>query len=141
MIFTKIRTYSELIKLHTFEERFRYLKLDGRVAEETFGFDRWLNQKFYTSDPWKSFRNDIILRDNACDMAFPGYDIVYRLVVHHLNPITKEDILTRSSKLFDPENVVCVSDLTHKAIHYGDKSLLPQPIIVRTKNDTRPWRK
>lgn len=135
------KCYSELIKIDNYYDRFEYLKLGGKVGFETFGFDRWINQVFYRSPEWKRFRNKIIVRDNACDMGVIGYDIIERLIVHHINPITKEDIVNRSSKLFDPENTICVADMTHKAIHYGDVKLLPQPIIIRTKNDTCPWKK
>lgn len=135
-----IRTYSELIQLKTFEERFEYLKLDGIVGRETFGFDRYLNQIFYTSIEWKKFRRDIILRDNGCDLAIPGLDIVGKIFIHHLNPITKEDILNRTEYLMNPEFVVCSSKLTHDAIHYGDSDLLPKGPIERKRNDTCPWR-
>lgn len=135
-----IRTYSELIQLKTFEERFEYLKLDGIVGRETFGFDRYLNQIFYTSIEWKKFRRDIILRDNGCDLAIPGLDIVGKIFIHHLNPIIKEDILNRTEYLMNPEFVVCSSKLTHDAIHYGDSDLLPKGPIERKRNDTCPWR-
>ena len=136
-----IKCYSELIQIDNYYDRFEYLKLGGKVGFETFGFDRWINQIFYRSPEWKQFRNKIIIRDNACDMGVIGYDIIERLIVHHINPITKEDIVNRSPKLFDPENTICVADMTHKAIHYGDAKLLPQPIIIRTRNDTCPWKK
>lgn len=135
-----IRTYSELIQLKTFEERFEYLKLDGVVGRETFGFDRYLNQMFYTSIEWKKFRRDIILRDNGCDLAIPGLDIVGKIFIHHLNPITKEDILNQTEYLMNPEFVICSSKLTHDAIHYGDSDLLPKGPIERKRNDTCPWR-
>lgn len=135
-----IRTYSELIQLKTFEERFEYLKLDGIIGRETFGFDRYLNQMFYTSIEWKKFRRDIILRDNGCDLAIPGLDIVGKIFIHHLNPITKEDILNRTEYLMNPEFVICSSKLTHDAIHYGDSDLLPKGPIERKRNDTCPWR-
>lgn len=135
-----IRTYSELIQLKTFEERFEYLKLDGIVGRETFGFDRYLNQMFYTSIEWKKFRRDIILRDNGCDLAIPGLDIVGKIFIHHLNPITKEDILNRTEYLMNPEFVICSSKLTHDAIHYGDSDLLPKGPVERKRNDTCPWR-
>ena len=135
-----IRTYSELIQLKTFEERFEYLKLDGIVGRETFGFDRYLNQMFYSSIEWKRFRRDIILRDNGCDLAMPGLDIVGKIFIHHLNPITKEDILNRTEYLMNPEFVICSSKLTHDAIHYGDSDLLPKGPIERKRNDTCPWR-
>lgn len=135
-----IRTYSELIRLKTFEERFEYLKLDGTVGESTFGFDRYLNQMFYTSIEWRNFRRDIILRDNGCDLAIPGLDIVGKIFIHHLNPLTKEDVLNRTEYLMNPEFVVCTSKLTHDAIHYGDSNLLPKGPIERKRNDTCPWR-
>ena len=135
-----IRTYSELIQLKTFEERFEYLKLNGIVGRETFGFDRYLNQMFYTSIEWKKFRRDIILRDNGCDLAIPGLDIVGKIFIHHLNPITKEDILNRTEYLMNPEFVICSSKLTHDAIHYGDSDLLPKGPVERKRNDTCPWR-
>lgn len=136
-----IRTYSELIQLKTFEERFEYLKLDGTVGESTFGFDRYLNQMFYTSIEWRNFRRDIILRDNGCDLAIPGLDIIGKIFIHHLNPLTKEDILNRTEYLMNPEFVVCASKLTHDAIHYGDSNLLPKGPIERKRNDTCPWRR
>lgn len=134
------RRYSELIKLPTLIERFEYLRLNGEVGFATFGYDRWLNQIFYRDKQWKSVRNDIIIRDNGCNLGLEGYEIRSGLIVHHINPITKEDILNRSPKLFNPENLICVSDKVHRAIHYGDRSLLPQDPITRTPNDTCPWR-
>lgn len=134
------KTYSELITLPTFEERYRYLKLDGVVGQATFGYDRYLNQILYTSREWRHFRNEIIVRDNGCDMGCKGYDVVTRVTVHHINPITVEDVINRNPKVFDPENVITVSDNTHKAIHYGDESLLPIVPIERKANDTCPWR-
>lgn len=138
---TSIRTYSELIKLPTFEERFRYLKLGGIVGEETFGFDRYLNQTLYRSGEWKRFRRDIIVRDNGMDLACDDYDIVGKVLVHHIDPLTIEDVIRRHPKIFDPENVVCTSLNTHNAIHYGDESLLITAPIERTKYDTCPWRR
>lgn len=136
-----MRSYSELIQISNYYDRFDYLKIGGKVGFETFGYDRYLNQILYTSPEWRHFRNTIITRDNGCDMACEGYEIHDRLTVHHLNALTKEDILNRDPKIFDPENVVCVSYTTHAAIHYGDLSLLPRPIVIRTKNDTCPWKK
>lgn len=135
-----IRTYSKLIELPTFRERYRYLKLDGQVGYVTFGWSRYLNQAFYTSYEWLHFRDDIILRDNGCDLGLDGYDIEDRILIHHINPITKEDILNRSLVLFDPENVIATSYNTHRAIHYGDESLLQIDIVERRPNDTCPWR-
>lgn len=136
-----IRTYSELITIPTFKERFHYLKLDGRVGEETFGYDRYLNQILYRTPEWKRFRRDMILRDNGCDLATDGYEIVGKIILHHINPITAEDIIYRAPCLFDPDNVICTSLNTHNAIHYGDEELLVTDPIVRTQNDTCPWKR
>ena len=135
-----IRTYSELITIPTFEERFEYLQLKGSVGKDTFGYDRYLNQVLYRSPEWKRLRNQIIIRDDGCDLACDGYDIYDKVLIHHLNPITVEDVLARSRKVFDPDNLVCVSHNTHNAIHYGDVDLLVTGPIIRTKNDTCPWR-
>lgn len=135
-----IKTYSELILLPTFEERFRYLKLDGRVGEETFGLDRYLNQIFYTSDEWRKIRRDVIVRDNGCDLGIWDREIHGLITVHHLNPISVEDILNRTEILLNPEYLICVSDLTHKAIHYGDERLLVTTPVERRPNDMCPWR-
>lgn len=136
-----IRTYSELIKLKTFEERYEYLKLGGRVGEETFGFDRYLNQIFYKSKEWLSIRNYVITRDGGCDLATPGREIKgTNIIIHHMNPITKEDILNRSDLLLNPEYLICTVKNTHDAIHYGDSELLHKDPIVRSKNDMCPWR-
>lgn len=138
---TKIKTYSELILLPTFLERYRYLKIGGRIGEDTFGFDRYLNQTLYRSAEWKRFRREIIVRDEGCDLGCEGYEIVGNILVHHLNPITIEDVINRDHKIFDPENVICVSHNTHNAIHYGDESLLITEPIVRRPNDTCPWKR
>ena len=135
-----IRTYSELITIPTFEERFEYLQLKGSVGKDTFGYDRYLNQVLYRSPEWKRLRNQIIIRDGGCDLACDGYDIYDKVLIHHLNPITVEDVLARSRKVFDPDNLVCISHSTHNAIHYGDVALLVTGPIIRTKNDTCPWR-
>lgn len=136
-----IRTYSELMKLPTFEERYEYLKLDGTVGEETFGFDRYLNQVFYKSKEWQKIRDDVIIRDNGCDLASPDHEIRgNRIIIHHMNPIRKEDILNRSDILLNPEYLICTIKNTHDAIHYGDSSLLYPDPIERSKNDTCPWR-
>lgn len=135
-----IRTYSELITIPTFEERFEYLQLKGSVGKDTFGYDRYLNQVLYRSPEWKRLRNKIIIRDCGCDLACDGYDIYGKVLIHHLNPITVDDVLARSRKVFDPDNLVCVSHSTHNAIHYGDVDLLVTGPIIRTKNDTCPWR-
>ena len=138
---TSIRTYSELVLLPTFEERYEYLRLDGRVGEETFGFDRWLNQTFYKSEEWLSMRDKIIVRDNGCDLGIPGRDIYSRILIHHMNPITKEDILRRSDILLNPEYLICVTPNTHRAIHYGNSNLLMKDPITRRPNDTCPWKR
>lgn len=135
-----IRTYSELIKIPTFIERYRYLRLDGRVGEETFGFDRYLNQIFYTSKEWRQLRNHIIVRDNGCDLGVEGHEIGGKIYIHHMNPITTKDIRDRSDFLLNPEYLICVSHRTHQAITYGDESILIIAPIVRTKNDTCPWK-
>lgn len=147
----KILRYSELIELPTFEERFNYLRLDGSVCEETFGGSRYLNQSFYNSSEWKLFKNSIIVRDKGCDLAIEDRPISkpakartnrYGIYIHHLNPITIEDLINRSDKVFDPENVVCCSFSTHQAIHYGTDSLItPSKPTERTPFDTAPWRK
>ena len=136
-----VRTYSELIALSTFEERFRYLKLDGRVGEETFGFDRWLNQRFYRDPEWLRIRDYVILRDNGCDLGIPGREIRSRILVHHMNPITKDDILKRSEFLLNPEYLICTMKNTHDAIHYGDDRVLFKDPIERRPNDTCPWKR
>lgn len=136
-----IKTYSELMSLPTFEERYRYLRIGGKVGEDTFGFDRYLNQIFYKSDEWKEIRNYIIVRDCGCDLGMSDREIFGRIYVHHMNPITKEDILSRSECLLDPEYLICTSDITHKAIHYGDESLLITAPVERRKNDTCPWKR
>ena len=141
MTMTKIRTYSELILLPTFEERFEYLKLDGRVGEDTFGFDRYLNQVFYRSHEWKKIRDHVIIRDNACDLGIEGLDIYGKVLIHHMNPITVKDIESRSKILLDPEYLICTVHNTHNAIHYGDENLLIKTPSERTKNDTCPWKR
>lgn len=141
MMKMNIKTYSELITLPTLEERYRYLRLRGCVGKETFGHDRYLNQILYTSPEWRSFRREIIIRDDGLDLGCEGFNIFGRILVHHINPITVEDVLNRSFKVFDPDNVICCSHNTHQAIHYGDESLLPLLPPERKPNDTCPWRK
>lgn len=137
----KIRTYEELSKLKTFEERYEYLKLDGVVGEETFGFDRYLNQQFYKYDPdWKKIRDEVIFRDNGCDLGIEGREINGLILVHHMNPITKDDILNRSEYLLNPNYLITTIKSTHDAIHYGSEDLLMKDPVVRSKNDTCPWR-
>ena len=135
-----IRTYSELVKMDSFEKRFEYLKLNGEVGKETFGFDRYLNQAFYKSPEWRAVRDKVIIRDCGCDLAMTGYEIRGKILIHHMNPITKEDILRRSELLLNPEYLICTIKSTHDAIHYGDENLLMKAPIERTKNDTCPWR-
>ncbi len=136
-----IKTYSELIAIPTFIERFRYLRIGGAIGTETFGYDRHLNQTLYRSTEWKRFRRDIIVRDLGYDLGIEDYEIIGKIIVHHINPITVEDVLRRNSMIFDPENVICTSMNTHNAIHYGDESLLMLEPIERTKNDTCPWKR
>ena len=136
-----IRTYSELSKLKTFEDRFQYLRLDGIVGEETFGFDRYLNQILYQSDEWKRRRRDIIIRDNGCDLGCEGFEVHGRILIHHIDPITVDDVVNRNPKVFDPENLILTSHNTHQAIHYGNEDLLILAPIERSKNDTCPWRR
>lgn len=139
MKMSTIRTYSELSKLKTFRERYEYLRLNGKVGEETFGFDRYLNQIFYKSDEWKAIRDFVIVRDNGCDLGVEGYDIHGKILIHHMNPILVEDILKRSDFLLNPDYLITTVLSTHNAIHYGDDSLLITLPIERTRNDTCPW--
>lgn len=136
-----MRTYSELILLTTFEERFQYLKLGGTVGQITFGYERYLNQLLYSSDEWKRCRRKVIVRDLGCDLACEGYELQDKILIHHMNPITVDDILQRNPRVFDLENLICTSHNTHNAIHYGDESLLLRAPIVRTKNDMCPWKR
>lgn len=137
---TRIRRYSELILLKTFQERFEYLKLDGSVGFDTFGFDRYLNQAFYHSPEWKHFRQKIILRDNACDLALEGYELRYGIYIHHMNPVERTDIIRHAEEILDPEFVVVVSFATHNAIHYGTGTMPSKPFVERSPNDTCPWK-
>jgi len=136
---TKIRTHTELSVLETFEERFEYLSLQGVVGRETFGFDRWINQQFYTSRAWRRLRLQIILRDDSCDLGVPGYDIHANLTVHHMNPITEHDVVHGTRRALDPEYLICTTHATHNAIHYGDISLLAKPFQPRRPGDTTLW--
>lgn len=138
--FMKIKSYSEMCSFSTFIERFNYLKLNGKVGIETFGFDRYLNQVLYCSQEWKRFRRQVIIRDNGCIFGLDGYNINGRLIVHHINPITLEQIEQRDPMIFSMENVVCVTHNIHEAIHYGDESLIPTDPIIRKPNDTCPWK-
>jgi len=134
-----IRTYRELRRLRTFEERFRYLSLRGEVGQSTFGFDRYINQQFYTSSQWRHVRNQLIVRDNGCDLGIEGYEIHDRVIVHHMNPMTADDIIDGDERILDPEFLVTTTHLTHNAIHYGDESLLRKPFVERKQDDTRLW--
>ena len=135
------KSYSELILFNTFKERFEYLKLYGIVAEETFGYERYLNQIFYKSKEWAEVRDFVIVRDNGCDLGVEGYEIHGRIYIHHMNPIFLEDVETESDFLLNPEYLICVTHMTHNAIHYGDESLLILPPVERSANDTCPWKK
>lgn len=135
-----MRTYSELIQLPTFKERFEYLSLGGTIGKETFGFDRYLNQQFYTSRTWRKIKNQVIIRDNGLDMAHPDYPINGKIIVHHMNPVDTDDILMQRDILLNPEFLVSVSFLTHNAIHYSNFDLLPSPPIERKPFDTCPWK-
>lgn len=139
---TNIKTYSELSKFKTFKDRFNYLKLSGKVGEDTFGFDRIFNQMFYSSKEWKDIRNYVIVRDNGCDLGIDGYEIAaQRVIIHHLNPIELSDIERRSDILLDPEYLITTTHATHNAIHYGDENQILTPgLVIRTKNDTCPWK-
>lgn len=136
-----IKTYSELIDLPTFEERYRYLRLKGNVGEDTFGFDRYLNQKFYRSAEWKRIRDQVIVRDNGCDLGIEDRMIPGRILIHHMNPITEKDLRYATDILMNPEYLICVSHMTHNAIHYGDEDLLIKAPVVRTPYDTCPWKR
>lgn len=135
-----IRTYSELMSLDTFLERYRYLRISGAVGKETFGYERYLNQVLYKSEEWKRFRNRIIIRDRGCDLACDGFEICGKILIHHIDPITVEDVIRRDPKIFDEENVIATSLNTHNAIHYGDEGLLVTEPIERRPNDTCPWK-
>ena len=135
-----IRTYSELRKLNTFKERYDYLRLYGRVGKETFGFDRYLNQIIYKLPEWKSVRDKVIVRDCGCDLGMEGYEIGEKILVHHMNPITMDDIINHNQDIFNPEYLICVSHQTHNAIHYGDENQLISGPVERSPNDTCPWK-
>lgn len=136
----KLKSYRNLILLPTFEERYEYLKIQGVVGESLFGFDRYMNQEFYTSREWRQFRNRIIARDEGCDLGLRDYPIGGRVIIHHINPLVIADFENSSDALFDPDNVICVSDNTHQAIHFGDETLLPSGPLERKPFDTCPWK-
>lgn len=151
MMSKSIKTYSELITIPTFKERFKYLQLDGQVGKETFGYDRYLNQILYNSQDWRRFRNDIIIRDNACDLAHEDHEIPSwkdkhgqirgpKILIHHINPIVIDDIMEHNPIIFDPENVITTTLLTHNAIHYSNENILSKEPNERSQNDTCPWR-
>ena len=134
------RSYKDLSRLKTFDERFEYLKIGGVVGESTFGFERFINQMLYNSSKWKRIRNQVIIRDNGCDLGLDGYDIQDKIIVHHMNPMTVDDLKEFSEDVFNPEYLICVSPMTHNAIHYGDRNLLPKPFVERRPGDTCPWK-
>lgn len=135
-----IRCYSDLIQLETFKERYYYLKLHGKVGEDTFGFDRYINQSLYKSNKWKRTRSQVIIRDNGCDLGIEGHEIDKYIVIHHMNPLTLEDIEEERDVVFNPEYLISCSSRTHKAIHFGDENLLPKDFVERRPNDTCLWR-
>lgn len=135
----RIRTYSELSRLETIEDRYKYLKLSGEVAEQTFGLERYINQRFYRSTQWKQIRNHIIVRDNGCDLGVDGYEVYGQLTIHHMNPMTVADIRDGNSAILDPEYLIAVAHQTHNAIHYGDERQLPRPPVSRRAGDTKLW--
>lgn len=135
-----IKTYTELIRLPTFEERFEYLRLNGIVGESTFGFDRWINQEFYRSKHWKQRRDEIIIRDNGCDLGIMGYEITRKIIIHHINPIRVYDILDNLDFVMDPNLLICTSENTHNAIHFRSVALWQREPIVRKQFDTCPWK-
>lgn len=140
MMTKNIRRYSELIKLSTFEERFKYLQLNGSVGKDTFGFDRYINQNFYMSQEWKKIRDIVIIRDYGCDLGIEDREIFGKIIIHHMNPICLDDIRNVSDYLTNPEYLICTTHQTHNAIHYGDENLLFRDPIERMKNDTCPWK-
>lgn len=140
VVIPMIKTYSELSRLQTFEERYRYLRLNGSVGEETFGFDRFINQNFYKSREWKSIRDFVIVRDNGCDLGIDGHEIYGTVLIHHMNPILPKDIIDQSDFLLNPNYLISTILTTHNAIHYGDEGLIIKEPIQRTKNDMCPWR-
>lgn len=136
---TITRSYNELRRINGFEERFRYLSLNGSVGSSTFGYDRWLNQRFYTSREWRQLRDHVIARDNGCDLGVDGYEIHDKIIVHHMNPMIVNDLIAGEESIMDPNFLVVTSHRTHNAIHYGDESLLPRKYIPRERGDTRLW--
>lgn len=135
----RVRCYSELVKQETIEDRYRYLKLAGEVGKKTFGWDRYFNQRFYHSSEWRRVRDLVIIRDNGCDLGISGLEIHSKILIHHMNPIWLDDLKDGNPDILDPEFLICVSERTHQAIHYGDESLLPQKLIQRKPGDTKLW--
>jgi hypothetical protein len=135
----RIRTYSELRRLDTFEDRFRYLSLRGQVGVTTFGFDRWINQRFYTSPQWKQVRHHVIARDGGFDLGIDGHEIYSKILIHHMNPLSADEIIHDSEDILDPEFLITTTHSTHNAIHYGDERLLPRPLAERRSGDTKLW--
>lgn len=135
----RIRSYRELRRLETFEERFKYLSLQGQVGDSTFGWDRWMNQDFYASREWRHIRNHVIARDEGCDLGIPGYEIHDRIYIHHMNPMTAADLIHGNEAIIDPEFLITTTHRTHNAIHYGDERLLPRPLVERRRGDTKLW--
>lgn len=136
---TRIKTYSEMVRLNSFEERFEYLSLRGSVGRATFGYERWVNQTFYRSSEWRRLRLQVIARDLGCDLAFPDHEIHDRLIVHHMNPMGVTEIVEADDVILDPEFLITTQHATHNAIHYGDASLLPKPLVERRPGDTKLW--
>lgn len=136
---TRIRRYRELRRLSTLEERYKYLQLHGQVGDATFGFDRYVNQQFYRSRQWRSIRNEIIVRDNGCDLGVDGWEIHDRVYIHHMNPMTVDEISEGDPRILDPEFLIAVSLKTHNAIHYGTERQLPRPLVERRRGDTKLW--
>lgn len=135
------RSYSELLTFPSFEERFHYLEIGGVIGERSFGGNRYLNQRLYQSREWRRLRDSIIVRDNGCDLGVPGYELRWKITIHHLNPISEKDLIDANPCVFDPENLICVSYNTHKALHYGDLELANTGVpIIRKPNDTCPWK-
>lgn len=136
---SRIRTYSELVGFETFDERFRYLALHGRVGDPTFGWDRWVNQQFYTSTQWRRIRQHVIARDLGCDLAMEGHEIYDKVYIHHMNPMSVQDITHGEESILDPEFLITTTHRTHNAIHYGDERQLPRPLVERRPGDTKLW--
>jgi hypothetical protein len=137
----RVRSYREFARISSFKERFEYLALHGSVGHPTFAFERWLNQRFYTSAEWKRVRDEVIVRDNGCDLGIPGYEINERILIHHMNPMTVDDIVQHDERILNPDFLICTTHVTHNAIHYGTRGLVPRQMIVRTPGDTKLWGK